>query len=45
MKGSRNHLRAFISQLSGQGVTYTPQYITQEEFDAIIDSPLETGSI
>ena len=45
MKGSRNHMRAFISQLTKQGVTYTPQYITQAEFDAIVNSPTETGAI
>lgn len=45
MKGSRNHMRAFISQLTKQGVTYTPQYITQAEFDAIINSSTETGAI
>ncbi len=45
MKGSRNHLRAFISQLSKQGASYTPQYISQAEFDAIINSPMETGSV
>ena len=36
MCGSRNHLRSFISQLEGYGVTYTPQFISQEEFDSII---------
>ena len=45
MRGSRNHMRAFISQLTKQGVTYTPQYITQAEFDAIVNSPTETGAI
>lgn len=45
MRGSRNHMRAFISQLTKQGVSYTPQYITQAEFDAIINSPTETGAI
>jgi len=45
MKGSRNHLRAFISQLTRQGVTYTPQYISQAEFDAIVNSATEKGSI
>lgn len=45
MKGSRNHLRAFVSQLTRLGVTYAPQYITQAEFDAIVGSPRETGSI
>jgi hypothetical protein len=43
MKGSRNHLRSFYSTILGAGGTYTPQYITQAEFDAIINSPMETG--
>lgn len=45
VRGSRNHMRAFISQLSKQGASYTPQYITQAEFDAIINSPKETGGL
>jgi hypothetical protein len=45
MKGSRNHMRAFISQLTKQGATYTPQYISQAEFDAIVNSPRETGAV
>lgn len=36
LQGSENHLRAFYKQLQRQGVDYTPQYITQELFDAII---------
>jgi hypothetical protein len=44
MKGSRNHLRSFISQIRSQGGTYQPIYITQEDFDAIVSSPRETGS-
>ncbi len=43
MKGSRNHLRAFVSTLAKYGVTYTPQYLTQEEYDQIINSPTEKG--
>ena len=34
--GSRNHLRAFIRQLTNLGVTYTPQFISQEHFNSII---------
>jgi hypothetical protein len=34
--GSRNHLRAFVSQLVSQGETYTIQFITQEQYDGII---------
>lgn len=36
-KGSENHLRAFVSNLSRNGVAYTPQYLTQEEYNEIID--------
>lgn len=44
MKGSRNHLRAFVSQLKNYGVTYEPQYLSKEEYEQIINSPMETGS-
>jgi hypothetical protein len=44
MKGSRNHLRAFVSQIDSRGEVYKPRYISQEEFDEIISSPRETGS-
>ena len=44
MKGSRNHLRAFVSQLALQGVEYAAQYLTQEEADAIVTSAPERGS-
>jgi hypothetical protein len=43
-KGSRNHLRAFNRQLERSGISYTPEYISQEEFDSIIASPHETGN-
>ena len=42
-KGSRNHMRAFYKNLLYTGMTYVPQYITQAELDAIINSPTETG--
>jgi len=45
MKGSRNHLRAFVGQLRAMGEDYTPQYISQEEFEAIVGSEYETGSV
>lgn len=44
MRGSRNHLRSFVSQLTARSTTYTPQYISQSEFDTIIASAQETGS-
>ena len=43
VKGSRNHLRSFYSNLLAIGGMYTAQYITQAEFDAIVNSPKETG--
>ncbi len=43
MKGSRNHLRAFVSLLEGQGVEYQAQYLTQEEVNAIVASDRERG--
>jgi len=39
--GSRNHLRAFTTQLANYGVTYQPQFISQEVFDSIITSEKE----
>lgn len=43
LKGSRNHLRSFVKVLNSQGVTYIPLYLSQAEYDAIINSPMETG--
>ncbi len=43
LRGSRNHLRAYVETLVQQGGRYTPQYLSQTEFDAIVDSPMETG--
>jgi hypothetical protein len=36
--GSRNHLRSFISTIELSGSTYVPQFLTQEEFNLIINS-------
>jgi len=41
LKGSRNHLRAFVNALAGQGVTYAPQYMALADFQAIISTPME----
>ena len=43
LRGSRNHLRAFMKVLTQQGGTYVPKYISQAEFDAIVSTPVETG--
>lgn len=41
LKGSRNHLRSFYKTLQQQGGSYTAQYLTQAEFDAIVNSATE----
>ena len=41
MKGSRNHLRSFVNNLDNQGVVYQPQYLTPEEYDAVINAGME----
>lgn len=42
-RGTRNHMRAFMRQLEAQGGTYTPQHISQEAFDAILEGEQERG--
>ncbi|MCL4126850.1 UNVERIFIED_CONTAM: hypothetical protein GTU68_030176 [Idotea baltica] len=39
--GSRNHLRSFMKGLEKKGGSYTPQFITQDAFDAILNSSNE----
>ncbi|NOQ87923.1 MAG: DUF2202 domain-containing protein [Gammaproteobacteria bacterium] len=43
LKGSRNHLRAFVNNLANQGVDYAPKHLTQEVYDAIINAAMETS--
>ena len=43
MKGSRNHLRAFVATLARQGIEYSPRYLSQAEYDAIVSSSIERG--
>ncbi|PIQ49670.1 MAG: ferritin [Cytophagales bacterium CG12_big_fil_rev_8_21_14_0_65_40_12] len=43
-KGSRNHMRSFYGQVINSGGSYSAQYITQTELEAIINSPRETGA-
>ena len=35
--GSKNHMRAFTSQLSVEGVSYLPQFISKDQFSEIIN--------
>lgn len=43
MRGSRNHLRAFVRNLEMQGETYAPSYLGEDEYQEIIGSPAEQG--
>ncbi len=42
-RATRNHLRAFAAQIQREGGTYTAEFLTQEEFDAIAASDFEKG--
>ncbi|WKK84893.1 DUF2202 domain-containing protein [Marivirga arenosa] len=41
LKGSRNHLRAFVKNLSNRGIIYNPEYLSQELYNSIINSEKE----
>lgn len=44
LKGSRNHLRAFVSNLQNQtGTTYQPQYMPEDAYQSIVGSAIERG--
>jgi len=44
MKGSRNRLRAFVNNLQRrEGVTYDPQYLSQQAYDEIVGAEIERG--
>jgi hypothetical protein len=42
-KGSRNHLRAFTSQLETRDVVYEPTYLDEEAYEEIVSSSNERG--
>jgi hypothetical protein len=43
LRGSRNHLRAFVRNMSRQGVDYTPLKLSEEQYLTIINSEWERG--
>ena len=43
MRGSRNHLRAFVRNLERQGETYEPQELPLGEYEMIVSGGVETG--
>ena len=45
MKGSRNHLRAFVGQLESRSESYEPSYLSIEEYEEIISTPKERGAV
>ncbi|HMQ63125.1 MAG TPA: DUF2202 domain-containing protein, partial [Flavilitoribacter sp.] len=42
-RGSRNHLRAFMTNLENMGATYEPVYLSAAAFEAILAGSMETG--
>lgn len=45
LKGSRNHLRSFTAQLSRSNGSYSPEYISEQDFQRIVSSRNEAGVI
>lgn len=43
IRGSRNHLRAFVNNLERRGIDHSPQILSQEVFDQIVGSSVERG--
>ena len=43
LRGSRNHLRAFVAEIERQGDVYEAQHLDPAVVDAIADSPMERG--
>lgn len=43
MRGSRNHLRAFVRNLGWNDATYTVQYLDEETYQSILASSTERG--
>jgi len=45
VRGSRNHLRTYINQIAGQGITYEAQFLKQDEIYAIVGSQTKRRAI
>jgi hypothetical protein len=43
LKGSRNHLRSFNKQIISNGGSYEPIYISQDQYNSIVNSEMEKG--
>lgn len=44
LRGSKNHMRAFVRNMERNGEKYSPQYINQETYQGIINSEQERGN-
>lgn len=44
LRGSRNHLRAFVSTLATYQIEYTPTVLSTEAYTLIVTTPMETGN-
>ncbi len=44
LKGSENHMRAFVGALENLGIIYSPQYISVEEYEAILAAANTNGN-
>ena len=45
LKGSRNHLRSFDMKIRQTGDSYSPEFLTAEEYERIASSPREMASV
>lgn len=43
LRASKNHMREFYTQLQNRGGTYIPQFLAQQEYNDIVNSPKEHG--
>jgi len=44
MRGSENHLRAFVRNINKRGSNYEPLYLDQALYNKIINSPMQRGN-
>lgn len=44
MRGSENHLRAFVRNINKRGSNYEPLYLDQALYNEIINSPMQRGN-
>jgi len=42
-RGSENHLRSFVSNLERAGISYSPQELSEDEYDLIMQGDIDRG--